>query len=188
MAAAAKLIKSSCLPLGTKLGATISMGAASLAEFSLTQKAMSANKKGKINLEVDKITSNASAGNSDNSSNSPFPTKSSLEGDESTPISISERIDLLNDNLNLHLIMIYLNILLRENRTASGIYKWTNLINAKTYVRFSISLSKRFIKYYDDDALTKNNMLINKAILKYGRVNFSLELLEYCSSKDIIKR
>jgi hypothetical protein len=31
-------------------------------------------------------------------------------------------------------------------------------------------------------------MLINKAILKYGRVNFSLEILEYCSNKDLIKR
>ena len=31
-------------------------------------------------------------------------------------------------------------------------------------------------------------MLINKAILKYGRGNFSLEIMEYCSNKDIIKR
>src|SRR4051812_25033562 len=31
-------------------------------------------------------------------------------------------------------------------------------------------------------------MLINKAILKYGRVNFSLEIIEYCSNKDLIKR
>jgi hypothetical protein len=112
MAAAAKIVKSSSIPLGAKLGATIGMGTASLVGFSLTQKAMSANKKGKINLEVDKITSNASAGKSNSSSESIFPAKSSLEDDESTPISISEIIDLLNDNLNLHLIIIYLNILL----------------------------------------------------------------------------
>ena len=31
-------------------------------------------------------------------------------------------------------------------------------------------------------------MLINKALLKYGYSNFSLEILEYCESKDLISR
>jgi hypothetical protein len=63
-------------------------------------------------------------------------------------------------------------LIFKENRKKSGIYKWTNLINNKTYLVSSINLSKRFIKYFDDNAL--NNMLINKAITKHGRVNFSL--------------
>ena len=35
----------------------------------------------------------------------------------------------------------------------SVIYKWTNLINNKTYIGSSINLSKRFVKYYDDNIL-----------------------------------
>ena len=31
-------------------------------------------------------------------------------------------------------------------------------------------------------------MLINKALLKYGYGNFSLEILEYCEPKDLISR
>ena len=31
-------------------------------------------------------------------------------------------------------------------------------------------------------------MLINKAILKYGYINFKLEILEYCDPNDVIKR
>ena len=70
----------------------------------------------------------------------------------------------------------------------SGVYKWTNLINAKLYVGSSINLSKRFLKYYNDNLLAKDNMLISKAILKYGRANFSLEIIEYCSSKNVTQK
>lgn len=74
-------------------------------------------------------------------------------------------------------------LIFKENIDMSGVYKWTNLINAKLYRGFSINLSKRFLKYYNDNLLAKNNMLISKAILKYGRANFSNEILEYYSSK-----
>ena len=76
----------------------------------------------------------------------------------------------------------------KENRNMSGIYRWKNLINGKTYLGSSVNLSKRFVKYYDDAALAKNNMLINKAIIKYGRDKFSLDIMEYCLIKDLIKR
>ena len=79
-------------------------------------------------------------------------------------------------------------LIFKENRNMSGIYKWTNLINGNFYIGSSINLSKRFLKYFNNNLLTKNNMLINRAILKYGHIKFSLEILEYCSSKDIIKR
>lgn len=96
------------------------------------------------------------------------------------PIPIKQYQDLDNKLIK--------NLIFKENRNMSGIYKWTNLINGKSYLGSSINLSKRFIKYYDNNALNKNNMLINKAILKHGRVNFSLEIMEYCLNKDVIKR
>ena len=65
-----------------------------------------------------------------------------------------------------------------------GIYRWTNLINGKTYLGSYINLSKRFIKYYDNNPLDKNNMLINKAILKHGPEDFTLNIMEYCLNKD----
>ena len=34
----------------------------------------------------------------------------------------------------------------------------------------------------------RDKMLINKAILKYGYINFKLEILEYCDPNDVIKR
>ena len=79
-------------------------------------------------------------------------------------------------------------LIFKENRNMSGIYKWTNLINDNFYIGSSINLSKRFLKYFNTNMLTKNNMLINRAILKYGHIKFTLEILEYCSPKDIIER
>ena len=31
-------------------------------------------------------------------------------------------------------------------------------------------------------------MIINKALLKYGHANFSLEILEYCDLAEVIKK
>jgi hypothetical protein len=36
--------------------------------------------------------------------------------------------------------------------------------------------------------LMRNNQTINKALLKYGYANFSLEILEYCEPEDCIKK
>jgi hypothetical protein len=44
------------------------------------------------------------------------------------------------------------------------------------------------LKYLNKNALKKNNMLISLAILKHNLENFSLDILEYCSPKDVIKR
>jgi len=79
-------------------------------------------------------------------------------------------------------------LIFKENKNMSGIYKWTNLINGKIYIGSSINLSKRFFLYYNNNLLIKSKMLINRAILEYGHTNFSLEIIEYCSYEDIIKR
>ena len=62
----------------------------------------------------------------------------------------------------------------KENRNKSGIYRWKILISGPSYLGSSINLSKRFIKYFDENALNKNNMLINKALIKHGHVKIFL--------------
>lgn len=78
--------------------------------------------------------------------------------------------------------------ILRDNKDKCGIYLLTNNINNKIYVGSSVNLSRRFLKYFNDNALVKNRMLISFSLLKYKRDNFTLDILEYCSNKDVINR
>lgn len=56
----------------------------------------------------------------------------------------------------------------------------------------STNLSRRFRFYYSllsiERVLKISNSHILSAILKYGYSNFKLEILEYCDSKDLLKR
>jgi group I intron endonuclease len=78
--------------------------------------------------------------------------------------------------------------ILRDNRDKCGVYLLTNNINNKTYVGSSVNLSKRFLKYFNGNTLTKNRMLISFALLKYKRDNFTLHILEYCSIENVLTR
>lgn len=92
-------------------------------------------------------------------------------------------------NINLP-AAVYLNSfeshkqILKENRRKSGVYRWTNLTNGKSYVGSSVDLSIRLSKYYSEKylktKLNTGNSAIYNAILKYGHSNFKLEILEYC--------
>jgi hypothetical protein len=44
------------------------------------------------------------------------------------------------------------------------------------------------LKYLNENALRKSKMLISLAIIKHNLENFSLDIIEYCSPKDVIKR
>lgn len=77
---------------------------------------------------------------------------------------------------------------LTENRDRSGVYRWINKINGKSYVGSSINLSTRFYKYYSLASLAKSNRVIDRALLKYGFSNFSLEILEYCGVDLTLER
>lgn len=57
-----------------------------------------------------------------------------------------------------------------------GIYKIENLINGKVYIGQSIEIERRFKKHLT----AKDNTIIHKAIRKYGKENFSLQILEEC--------
>lgn len=65
------------------------------------------------------------------------------------------------------------------------IYKITNIINGKIYIGQTIyPLSYRFTNHISD---AKNNRgyAIASAIRKYGKENFTIELLEECSEEDL---
>jgi len=75
-----------------------------------------------------------------------------------------------------------------DNRNKIGIYRWINNLNGKTYIGSSINLSVRFYTYYSLRYLAKSNRPMERALLKYGFSNFSLEILDYCNSEDLLKR
>jgi len=57
-------------------------------------------------------------------------------------------------------------------------------------LRTSINLSKRLTNYFNYSYITdpRRNMLIHKALLKYGYSKFLLEILEYCDPSDVLVR
>ena len=90
------------------------------------------------------------------------------------------------NNADIHKFIIY-----EENRNKSGVYRWVNKINGKSYVGSSKSLSNRFSLYYSLNSLkkeVKGSIIIRRALLKYGCSNFSLDILEYCESDVLITR
>lgn len=97
--------------------------------------------------------------------------------------------DPLNkDNIQYNPVKIYANaydmrkFILKENKNKIGIYKWTNKLNNECYVGSSINLWRRFLNYFNLSYISsvKNNLIISRALIKYGYSNFSLEILEYC--------
>lgn len=56
----------------------------------------------------------------------------------------------------------------------------------------AVDLAKRLRQYHSPGFLNKERLrsrrMVYKALLKYGHSNFKLEILEYCSQEDLIKR
>ena len=65
-----------------------------------------------------------------------------------------------------------------------GIYKITNLINGKNYIGQSIHIEQRWLEHCRNS--TKS--LIGQAIKKYGKENFSFQILEECNQNDLNKK
>lgn len=64
-----------------------------------------------------------------------------------------------------------------------GIYCITNLLNGKQYVGQSIHIEQRFKEHCQKNA----KLIIDKAIQKYGKSNFTFEILEECPNEfDIL--
>ena len=81
-------------------------------------------------------------------------------------------------------------VIIKQNKNKSGIYRWINVINNKKYIGSSIDLSRRFKEYYNKNRISKvkRNFPIHAAILKYDYYNFKLEILEYCDKFNLIER
>lgn len=62
-----------------------------------------------------------------------------------------------------------------------GIYKIENLINHKIYIGQSIHIKRRWMEH----CIPSSNSVISKAIHKYGKENFSFQILEECSIEEL---
>ena len=79
-------------------------------------------------------------------------------------------------------------LLLKDNKDKCGIYRLINRINNKSYIGSANNLRTRFYVYYSSNRLKNSNMIIYKAILKYGYKNFTLDILEYCNPNVLLER
>lgn len=62
-----------------------------------------------------------------------------------------------------------------------GIYKIENLLNNKVYIGQSIHIETRWKQHCQNSS----SSLIGKAIKKYGKNNFSFQILKECEEKDL---
>lgn len=82
--------------------------------------------------------------------------------------------------------------ILKENKNKAGIYRWVNKLNGNTYVGSAVNLKRRLYTYFNLSDILRNLTIgksrILSVILRDGYSNFQLEILEYCSPEDAIKR
>ena len=76
--------------------------------------------------------------------------------------------------------------ILKENKGKAGIYMLTNKLTGDIYVGQSIDLRKRFIKYFSLSYInSRKELIISRALIKYGYSNFSVTILEYCIGSEL---
>jgi len=76
--------------------------------------------------------------------------------------------------------------ILKENKGKAGIYMLTNKLTGDIYVGQSIDLRKRFMKYFSLSYInSRKELIISRALIKYGYSNFSVTILEYCNNSDL---
>lgn len=112
-------------------------------------------------------------------------TKSPLHADEG------------GDKNKISLSKTYFNLtetkaIFHDNKGKSGVYRFVNLVNGRTYVGSSVNLTRRFRDYLSvvwlNKELPRNKSIIYRALLKYGYEKFRLDILEYCGKSECINR
>ena len=73
-----------------------------------------------------------------------------------------------------------------QNRNKSGIYRWVNTVNGKTYIGSAVNLTKRLGSYFNLNELNRNSSPIKKALLSYGHYKFRIDILEYCPKNSLL--
>lgn len=121
----------------------------------------------------------------------PVRTYSTSTNKEQDPYN-TQKSNLNTDSINP---LVYVNAyymkktILKENTGKSGIYMWTNLLTGDIYIGQSIDLSKRFRKYFTISYIkSRKELIISRALIKYGYDNFSVSILEYCDRCDLTVR
>ncbi len=90
-------------------------------------------------------------------------------------------IKIYNDPLNQR------NLIRNDNKNKIGIYSWVNNINGKFYIGSGDPLYLRISDYFQNwYFLYHPNLYIVRALSKYGMKNFSLVILEYSDSENLI--
>ena len=75
------------------------------------------------------------------------------------------------------------NLIKQKEINKSGVYKITNLINNKIYIGCSKNMSSRYRSHICDLRKGKSGCrILQKAIIKYGFINFSFEVIEVCDN------
>ena len=71
---------------------------------------------------------------------------------------------------------------------ACGIYKMTNNINGKIYIGLSVNIDTRMYNHYwsaFNPNASEYDSYLSRAIRKYGKENFSYEIIEECPISDL---
>jgi group I intron endonuclease len=77
----------------------------------------------------------------------------------------------------------------KELKAKSGIYCWVNMINGKYYIGSGIDLNNRINDYFQESYYkSKSDLIIVRAILKYGLGNFALVILEFTDKDELLSR
>jgi len=104
---------------------------------------------------------------------------------------------LILPSFSIYAKQTYLNPILQRNdiikdtKGKSGVYCWINLLNGKYYIGSGVKLNTRLSDYFQDwyykDKKNKN-LIILKAILKYGMGNFVLLILDFTEKENTLTR
>lgn len=96
---------------------------------------------------------------------------------------------------NISFVKVYVNAfevrkdIYKENQDKSGIYMLTNKLTNDIYIGQSRNLANRLKNYFNLSYLKdKDNLVISRALIKYGLSNFSITILEYCEISDLVIR
>lgn len=99
-------------------------------------------------------------------------------------------------NLTITPIVTYSNAdtskiqIIKEIKGKSGIYRWINNENGKSYIGSSVNLSARLYRYFSlaHIIVQSKHSIICKSLVKYGYARVSFEILEYCNKNDVLVR
>lgn len=67
----------------------------------------------------------------------------------------------------------------------SGIYKITNIVTGRIYVGSAINLHNRKSFHFSE---AQHNRYLKRSMKKYGKKNFTFEVIEYCSPEQLLER